>query len=184
MVLLFWSIACSRSLSFKILILSSIPTFQTVHACFLSHRLSEQKWMWSCTHSLGGCNVLQCLAHDESSIVGQEVIWTKDQTAVLNGDLMQVNGVQLVIGSVEPADSGLYAWFRQSLLGNYSAYFVVSVMGMSVWELWKDELCSAFEIVFSTWWSASSWPFVILFLYFIVIIIVYLSNIQRFVFIF
>ncbi|KAA0704337.1 Fibroblast growth factor receptor 1-A [Triplophysa tibetana] len=73
--------------------------------------------------------VLQCLAQDESPVVGLGVIWTKDQTAVLNGDHVQVNGVQLEIGSVEPADSGLYACFRQRSLGNHSTYFVVNVTG-------------------------------------------------------
>lgn len=68
--------------------------------------------------------MLQCSPQDESPIVG--VIWTKDQMAVVNGDHVQVNGVQLEIGSVEAADSGLYACSRQDSLGNHSAYFFVN----------------------------------------------------------
>lgn len=86
--------------------------------------------------------VLQCMAQDESPVVGLGVIWTKDQTAVLNGDHIQVNGVKLEIGSVELADSGLYACSRQRSLGNHSTYFGVNVTGMSVLDLCKDEFCS------------------------------------------
>lgn len=75
--------------------------------------------------------VLQCLAQDETPIVGLGVIWTRDHAALLNGDRMRVNGGQLEIGSVEPADSGLYSCTVQSFLGNHSAYFIVNVTGTS-----------------------------------------------------
>uniref|UniRef100_A0A8C2EXY5 Fibroblast growth factor receptor n=1 Tax=Cyprinus carpio TaxID=7962 RepID=A0A8C2EXY5_CYPCA len=75
--------------------------------------------------------VLQCLAQDETTVVGLVVIWTKDRAAVLNGDHMRVNGGQLEIGSVELTDSGLYSCTVQSLFGNHSTYFIVNVTGMS-----------------------------------------------------
>uniref|UniRef100_A0A8C1NBK7 Fibroblast growth factor receptor n=1 Tax=Cyprinus carpio TaxID=7962 RepID=A0A8C1NBK7_CYPCA len=75
--------------------------------------------------------VLQCLAQDETTVVGLAVIWTKDRAAVLNGDHMRVNGGQLEIGSVELTDSGLYSCTVQSLFGNHSTYFIVNVTGMS-----------------------------------------------------
>lgn len=75
--------------------------------------------------------VLQCLAQDETPIVGLGVIWNRDHAALLNGDRMRVNGGQLEIGSVEPADSGLYSCTVQSFLGNHSAYFIVNVTGTS-----------------------------------------------------
>uniref|UniRef100_A0A8C2EWH1 Fibroblast growth factor receptor n=1 Tax=Cyprinus carpio TaxID=7962 RepID=A0A8C2EWH1_CYPCA len=62
--------------------------------------------------------VLQCLAQDETTVVGLVVIWTKDRAAVLNGDHMRVNGGQLEIGSVELTDSGLYSCTVQSLFGH------------------------------------------------------------------
>uniref|UniRef100_A0A8C1DT12 Fibroblast growth factor receptor n=1 Tax=Cyprinus carpio carpio TaxID=630221 RepID=A0A8C1DT12_CYPCA len=76
--------------------------------------------------------VLQCLAQDETTVVGLAVIWTKDRAAVLNGDHMRVNGGQLEIGSVELTDSGLYSCTVQSLFGNHSTYFIVNVTGMSL----------------------------------------------------
>uniref|UniRef100_A0A673HCZ9 Fibroblast growth factor receptor n=1 Tax=Sinocyclocheilus rhinocerous TaxID=307959 RepID=A0A673HCZ9_9TELE len=76
--------------------------------------------------------VLQCLAQDETPVVGLAVIWTKDHAAVLNGDHMRVNGGQLEIGSVELTDSGLYSCTVQSLFGNHSTYFIVNVTGMSL----------------------------------------------------
>lgn len=79
----------------------------------------------------GECLVLQCLAQDETPVVGLAVIWTKDHAAVLNGDHMRVNGGQLEIGSVELTDSGLYSCTVQSLFGNHSTYFIVNVTGMS-----------------------------------------------------
>uniref|UniRef100_A0A672QU49 Fibroblast growth factor receptor n=1 Tax=Sinocyclocheilus grahami TaxID=75366 RepID=A0A672QU49_SINGR len=75
--------------------------------------------------------VLQCLAQDETPVVGLAVIWTKDHAAVLNGDHMRVNGGQMEIGSVELTDSGLYSCTVQSLFGNHSTYFIVNVTGMS-----------------------------------------------------
>uniref|UniRef100_A0A672QSX1 Fibroblast growth factor receptor n=1 Tax=Sinocyclocheilus grahami TaxID=75366 RepID=A0A672QSX1_SINGR len=76
--------------------------------------------------------VLQCLAQDETPVVGLAVIWTKDHAAVLNGDHMRVNGGQMEIGSVELTDSGLYSCTVQSLFGNHSTYFIVNVTGMSL----------------------------------------------------
>uniref|UniRef100_A0A8C1N6N9 Fibroblast growth factor receptor n=1 Tax=Cyprinus carpio TaxID=7962 RepID=A0A8C1N6N9_CYPCA len=76
--------------------------------------------------------VLQCLAQDETTVVGLAVIWTKDRAAVLNGDHMRVNGGQLEIGSVELTDSGLYSCTVQSLFGNHSTYFIVNVTGHAV----------------------------------------------------
>uniref|UniRef100_A0A8C2ESR4 Fibroblast growth factor receptor n=1 Tax=Cyprinus carpio TaxID=7962 RepID=A0A8C2ESR4_CYPCA len=76
--------------------------------------------------------VLQCLAQDETTVVGLVVIWTKDRAAVLNGDHMRVNGGQLEIGSVELTDSGLYSCTVQSLFGNHSTYFIVNVTGHAV----------------------------------------------------
>ncbi|XP_016381375.1 fibroblast growth factor receptor 1-A-like isoform X1 [Sinocyclocheilus rhinocerous] len=76
--------------------------------------------------------VLQCLAQDETPVVGLAVIWTKDHAAVLNGDHMRVNGGQLEIGSVELTDSGLYSCTVQSLFGNHSTYFIVNVTGHAV----------------------------------------------------
>uniref|UniRef100_A0A671SKP7 Fibroblast growth factor receptor n=1 Tax=Sinocyclocheilus anshuiensis TaxID=1608454 RepID=A0A671SKP7_9TELE len=81
---------------------------------------------------LGERLVLQCLAQDETPVVGLAVIWTKDHAAVLNGDHMRVNGGQLEIGSVELTDSGLYSCTVQSLFGNHSTYFIVNVTGMSL----------------------------------------------------
>lgn len=75
--------------------------------------------------------VLQCLAQDETPIVGLGVIWTRDHAALLNGDHMWVNEGQLEIGSVKPTDSGLYSCTVQSFLGNHSAYFIVNVTGTS-----------------------------------------------------
>ncbi len=74
---------------------------------------------------------LQCLAQDETPVVGLAFIWTKDCAAVLNGDHMRVNERQLEIGSVELTDSGLYSCTVQSLFGNHSTYFIVNVTGMS-----------------------------------------------------
>uniref|UniRef100_A0A8C1USY3 Fibroblast growth factor receptor n=1 Tax=Cyprinus carpio TaxID=7962 RepID=A0A8C1USY3_CYPCA len=99
-----------------------------VMSCLVSHFVKMELY----TLFPGERLVLQCLAQDETTVVGLAVIWTKDRAAVLNGDHMRVNGGQLEIGSVELTDSGLYSCTVQSLFGNHSTYFIVNVTGHAV----------------------------------------------------
>ncbi|XP_046726913.1 fibroblast growth factor receptor 1-A isoform X3 [Silurus meridionalis] len=56
-----------------------------------------------------------------------EVIWTKDQAVIADGEHTHLRNGQLEIEGVELADSGLYGCFAPGPAGNHTEYFNVNV---------------------------------------------------------